>query len=175
MSNKIIVYATRYGASKEYALRIAKRKDFAIFPYKEIPKSAHYDEIILVAPIYAGKIFGLKNIIKETNNAEKKKITIITVGVYNPNRDDNNLQIRNLVYNMLEKSMLELKMIHHLYGKLEIEKLSFVHKLLIQTLYRKAKKSSLEQLSENEKDIIKAIEQKRELDYYQLDKILESL
>jgi hypothetical protein len=71
-----------------------------------------------------------------------------------------------------------LQSIYHLNGKLEVDKLSFMHKMLIKALYRKAKKSPFDQLSDNDRDIVAAYEQTNKLessDSTQLDKVLVNL
>ncbi|WP_185967539.1 flavodoxin domain-containing protein [Clostridium sp. HBUAS56010] len=158
---KIIVYASRYGTSKEYAAQIASKKNYPVVPLEEhINLVNPYDEIIFIAPVYMGKIMSLEKFIKMADKWESKKITVITVGVYNPNRKSNTSILQEKIKRVVEKTNLNLQNIYHLYGNLHLEDLSFLHKTLINTLYKTAKKKSLEQLNEDEKDIIKAYEKK---------------
>lgn len=177
--SKIIVYASRYGTSKEYAIKIAEQKGYPLCSYNELPDSIkQYDEIIFIAPVYAGKIFALDQLLKESNKLGEMKLTLVVVGVYNPNRENNTYNIKKLVSEMLQKSNFKLQSIYHLNGKLEVDKLSFMHKLLIKALYRKAKKSPIDQLSDNDRDIVAAYEQTGKLDSIdstQLDKVLVNL
>lgn len=177
--SKIIVYASRYGTSKEYAIKIAEQKGYPLCSYNELPDSIkQYDEIIFIAPVYAGKIFALDKLLKESNKFGELKLTVVVVGVYNPNREDNISKIKKVVSDTLNKSNSKLQSIYHLNGKLEVDKLSFMHKMLIKALYRKAKKSPADQLSDNDRDIVAACEQSNKLDSSdsaQLDKVLANL
>lgn len=177
--SKMIVYASRYGTSREYAVTIAEEKGYPLCSYNENPDNIkQYDEIIFVAPVYAGKIYALDKFLKENNKLGEIKLTLVVVGVYNPNRENNTSNINKLVSEMLKKSKFKLQSIYHLHGKLEVDKLSFMHKMLIKALYRKAKKSPVDQLSDNDKDIVEAYEQAGKLDSIdstQLDKVLVKL
>lgn len=177
--SKMIVYASRYGTSREYAVKIAEEKGYPLCSYNEIQDNIkQYDEIIFIAPVYAGKIYALDKFLKENNKLGEVKLTLVIVGVYNPNRENNTSNINKLVSEMLKKSKFKLQAIHHLHGKLKVDKLSFMHKMLIKALYRKAKKSPADQLSDNDRDIVAAYEQTNKLDSSdsaQLDKVLVNL
>lgn len=180
--SKMIVYASRYGTSREYAVRISEEKGYPLCSYNEIPDIINqYDEIIFVAPVYAGKIYVLDKLLKENSKLGEMKLTLVVVGVYNPNRESNTSRIKTLVSDMLKKSNIKLQAIYHLHGKLEVDQLSFMHKMLIKALYHKAKKSPVDQLNDNDKDIVEAYEQNNKQDFIisayavQLDKVLINL
>jgi menaquinone-dependent protoporphyrinogen IX oxidase len=180
--SKIIVYASRYGTSKEYAVKIAEEKGYPLCSYNEIPDSIKkYDEIIFIAPVYAGKIYALDKFIKNNNKLGELKLTFVVVGVYNPNRENNTSKLSKLVRDTLKGSNFKIQSIYHLYGKLEVDKLSFMHKMLIKALYRKAKKEPINQLSDNDRDIVEAYEQETKPDsinsdhFNQFKKVLVNL
>ncbi|MBC1502060.1 DNA-directed RNA polymerase I [Listeria weihenstephanensis] len=173
---KYITYATRYGTCEKYAARIAKEKNYPIYPINEIANHiADHDEIIFVTPIYTGKIFSFDKLIKELHQKNSVKLIMIIVGMYNPNRESNNTKIENIANEMLEKSTLQLQSIYHLFGELNSEKLSIIHRTLIKMLYNKAKKQAEINLSENEKDIINAYENNNQMDNNEFIEMMRSL
>lgn len=180
--SKIIVYASRYGTSKEYAVKIAEEKGYPLCSYNEIPDSINkYGEIIFIAPVYAGKIYALDKFMKNNNKLGELKLILVVVGVYNPNRENNTSKISKLVSDRLKSSNFKIQSIYHLHGKLEVDKLSFMHKMLIKALYRKAKKEPIHQISDNDRDIVEAYEQETKLDsmdsaqFTQFKKVLVNL
>lgn len=76
---------------------------------------------------------------------------------------------------LAEKSNLKLKNIFCLTGKLQLNKLTFRHKLLINALYKSSKKKDISQLTENEKDIILSYEDTQRINLSKLDIILSEL
>ncbi|GGC79518.1 flavodoxin domain-containing protein [Enterococcus wangshanyuanii] len=175
MGNKIIVYTTRHGASESVALRISRETNYTIVSEKEFNGSSDDAEVLFVAPIYMGAVFGLDSLVKKLNKSNKVKLTIVTIGLYDPNRESNVENIRNHVESSLADSTIVLLNLFSIRGKLDMKKLSFTQKMLIKALYNKAKKADVKNRTENEQDIIKAVEENDALYFPQLDEIIQSI
>lgn len=82
MKKGIIVYQSKYGATKKYALWL---KDMTGFDCMETPKAdileaAQYETIILCGGIYASGIAGLSFLKKNIGKLQNKKLVVLCVG-----------------------------------------------------------------------------------------------
>ncbi|WP_057735497.1 flavodoxin domain-containing protein [Liquorilactobacillus uvarum] len=174
--NKIVIYSSRYGTSAKYAHKIAEQKNYFLCSLDKIVNyTDKCDEIIFIAPIYIGKIFGFNKLIRELRQSNQVKITLIIVGIYDPQRAENNLKIEKMIIKMVEGSSFKLQSIYRLRGQLNIKKLSITHRILINALYTAAKKKGNEDLSENEKDIISAYENQKQVNDDNFNKMLKNI
>ncbi|MHC5229139.1 flavodoxin domain-containing protein [Enterococcus sp. LJL99] len=169
---KIVIYASRYGTTKSFATKIGEEKNIPVFSYKEpdLPLTA-VNEIIFVGAIYTSKILGLEAFLKN-KQLTVQKITILTVGLYDPKRENNQQRIEHFVKEKLKNSQLKLQGIYSLSGYLNVSQLSFPHRLLIKALYKQAQKKPVNQRTAEEIDIIHAYENTNLIDEKELEMIL---
>ncbi|MBC1954991.1 flavodoxin domain-containing protein [Listeria welshimeri] len=173
--NKIIIYSSQYGTSKQYATEISNKKTIPMYSVESIPESMlKADEIIYVGSIYMGKVLGFDKFSKQYN-ALSSKLIVVSTGMYNPKRKTNMDNIELAVKANLQKTNFLLKDIFYLKGKLDTQHLRFKHKILINTLYKSAKRKKECDLNENERDIVLAYEDDSQIDFNELNGILNSL
>ncbi|GAJ27091.1 hypothetical protein JCM15457_2053 [Liquorilactobacillus sucicola DSM 21376 = JCM 15457] len=171
--NKIIVYASRYGTSKHYAFKIAEQKKYPICSLDEfVDHKKQYNELIFIAPVYMGKVWGLDKLIRRLDHDDQVELTLLTVGIYNPKRGANHSKIQKKINKISKKEPFKLQSLYHLRGQLKLNKLSITHKLLIKALYKNAKKQKPQALSKDERDIIKAYEHSKQADDTEFSEIL---
>mgnify|MGYP002715452312 CR=1 FL=1 len=82
MSKGIIIYQSKYGATKKYAEWLVEMTNFDCVetPKAKIDTIKNYDTIILCGGIYASGIAGLSFLKKNYNTIKDKKIAIFCVG-----------------------------------------------------------------------------------------------
>lgn len=82
MGNKLVIYKSKYGATKKYATMLAKRYDFDIVDVKDFRSTIlpHYDVIVLAGAIYASGISGIKVLQKNYAEMKDKVVAIFCVG-----------------------------------------------------------------------------------------------
>lgn len=82
MSSVVVMYQSKYGATKKYARWISEELDCEIIETKKasIDKIMKYDIIILGGGIYAQGIAGLSFIKKNQEKLKNKKIVVFAVG-----------------------------------------------------------------------------------------------
>lgn len=80
--NGIIVYQSKYGATKKYASWISDKTGFECIEIKKTTISyvKKFDTIILGGGIYASGISGLSFLKKNIKELQKKKIIVFCVG-----------------------------------------------------------------------------------------------
>ena len=93
---KIIIYASQYGSTKEYADELSKRTGIEAVEYTEITDINQYDTIVYLAPLYAGSVMGLKKTLNKIRDVQEKKLIVGTVGLADPNDKRNREEIMNL-------------------------------------------------------------------------------
>lgn len=82
MSKGIVLYQSKYGATKKYVDWIVETTGFDCIETKkaDIRRVAEYETVILAGGIYASGISGLSFLKKNISLIEKKKIAVLCVG-----------------------------------------------------------------------------------------------
>ena len=82
MSKGIILYQSKYGATKKYAEWLKQEKNYAIAETKkaEISYLQSFDTIVLGGGVYASGIAGLQFLKKNISSLSGRKIAVFAVG-----------------------------------------------------------------------------------------------
>lgn len=175
MMNKMIIYSSQYGTSKQYATELSQKKAIPMYSVESIPESiVEADEIIYVGSIYMGKALGFDKFSKKYKTLSSELI-VISAGMYDPTRKDNTDNIELTVKENLQKTNFLLKDIFCLKGKLDTQQLRLKHKILVNALYKSAKRKKESDLNDNERDIVRAYEDDSQIDLNKLDGVLDRL
>ncbi len=175
MSNeneKIILYGSCYGATKKYAEELSKRIGIEFVPFKKAKNLNNYKTIIYLGGLYAGGVLGLAKTFKKINDIADKNFIVVTVGMADPMNDKNATNIKNHIKRQIGKSIFEKAKIFHLRGRIDYSKLNFAHKVMMNLLYKKAKKLPQEKQTTEIKTMIETYNQKVDfIDFSALEKI----
>ena len=101
----IIIYGSHYGTTKKYADELSKRTNIQSISFKEIKEINDYDNIIYLGGIYAGGILGMSKTLRNLNNISSKNIILITVGLADPNDEENINNIRDNIKKQLKSEV----------------------------------------------------------------------
>lgn len=148
----IVIYKSKYGATKTYANWIAEELSCDAVDAKtvKVEDLKDYDTIIYGGGLYAEVIAGVTLITKNFDKLKGKKIIVYTTGLTPPDcREyyDKMVMEKNFKPNMTQ----EIK-VYNFMGKMIMEELSLVHRGAIKAL--KKLMSSKENLTEMEKLLI---------------------
>lgn len=135
---KIIIYGSQYGTAKQYAEELSKKTNIKLESYENIKCIDEYEIIIYIGALYAGGVLGMTKTLKKISNYENKKIIIATVGLSDPMDIENTNNIKNSMKRQLSNEIYEKAYIYHLRGGIDYSKLNFVHKTMMNLLYKKA-------------------------------------
>lgn len=158
--NRIIIYGSKYGTALEYAEEISKRSGVPAIPYKEMKDINQYREIIYIGGLYAGGVCGMAKTLRKWSVIAESKLCIVTVGLSNPQNEQNMTNIRNAIKMQLPEKLYSMAEIFHLRGGINYSKLSVSYKVMMGMLYNKAKNTPTEQQDEETKAIIETYNQK---------------
>ncbi len=172
----IIIYGSHYGTTKKYADELSKRTNIQSISFKEIKEINDYDNIIYLGGIYAGGILGMSKTLRNLNNISSKNIILITVGLADPNDEENINNIRDNIKKQLKSEVFKKAKIFHLRGGIDYSKLNLAHKTMMNLLYNMVKKLPEEKKSAEDRAMIETYNKKVEfVDFSSLDNIINEI
>ena len=175
--NKIIIYGSCYGTTKQYAEELSKRTNIKAVSFKEVTSQINeYDNIIYLGGLYAGGVLGLLKTLKKIKNISDKKIILVTVGLADPTIEENKTNIRKQLKSQISKEIFENITIFHLRGGIDYSKLNFGHKTMLKLLYNSVKKLPEDAQTPEDKAMIETYNKKVNfVDFSSLDKIINEI
>lgn len=154
MKKTIVLYKSEYGYTKTYAEMIAEELNCEIREAANlsVDRMKDYDTIIYGGGLYVSGINGISQIKKNFQDIQEKHLVVWATGL-NPGRPSEMEQVwkHNFSGDMLKKIRT-----FYLRGGFDYQKLSGVHKLMMNGLKWKIKSSK--NPSEDEKGLLKAYE-----------------
>ncbi len=136
---KLIIYGSKYGTTKKYALHLSNITNIPLKEYKDVKNIDSYETIVYFGALYAGGVLGMKKTFAKLINLENKKIIIATVGLGDPKILENTNNIKAGMKKQISNELYEKAHIYHLRGGIDYSKLSLTHKTMMKLLYKKAK------------------------------------
>ncbi|MBE5039534.1 flavodoxin domain-containing protein [Ructibacterium gallinarum] len=132
--NAVVVYQSKYGATKKYAQWIAESLSCDIKENKNLKAEVllPYDTIIYGGGLYAESIAGVGLITKHLSLLEGKKLIVYTTGL-TPVTCREYYDKLVAEKNFKGDSLSKIK-VYHFPGRMFMNELSFVHKTAIKTL-----------------------------------------
>lgn len=130
----IVIYKSKYGASKTYADWIGGELESPVYDAKSVTldKLSQYDTIIFGGGLYAEMIAGISLITKNLDALKNKKIIIFTTGLTPPEIRD---YYDDLVVNRnFKNGVPDNVKIFNFPGKMILSELSVPHKAAISAL-----------------------------------------
>ena len=175
--NKIIIYGSCYGTTKQYAEELSKRTNIKAVSFKEVTSQINeYDNIIYLGGLYAGGVLGLLKTLKKIKNISDKKIILVTVGLADPTIEENKTNIRKQLKSQISKEIFENITIFHVRGGIDYSKLNFVHKTMLKLLYNSVKRLPEDAQTAEDRAMIETYNKKVNfVDFSSLDKIINEI
>lgn len=167
----IIIYGSKYGNTKKYAVELSKILKSEVISYKKVKSLFTYDQIIYLGGLYSGGVLGLSKTLKLIPKSSTQPIIIATVGLSDPSDEKNALHIKASLEKQIPKDIYDKSKIFHLRGGIDYSKLSFIHKTMMKLLYNKLKKLPPENQDSETKAMIETYNKK--VDFVNLDSLNE--
>jgi menaquinone-dependent protoporphyrinogen IX oxidase len=154
MADTAVIYASRYGATKQYAQWLKEALHADLYVSSEFKKDdfKKYQTIIFGGGLYASGINGIALIKKNMHLLEGKNIIIFTVGLENPKNVESFVPIieRNFTDEMREKIS-----VFHLHGSMDYNKLSFMHRSMMGMVKKMVEKKSADQRTQEDNEMLR--------------------
>ena len=137
MNNIIVIYDSKYGSTRRYALWIAEALACeAAFRKAFNPENLiNYDTIIYGGGLYAGGVSGISLLTENFDRIKDKNIILFTCGLADPTDPDNVSHIREGLAKVLTPEMLNTVHLFHLRGAIDYSRLGLVHKAMMAMLH----------------------------------------
>lgn len=157
MSKGLILYQSKYGATKQYADMLHRRLGYDVIEtkhYRQADMDA-YDTLLFAAGIYAGGIAGISLLRKHYDEWKKKRIVVLCVGA-SPYDEEAFEQIKQQNLRELAQS------IPMFYGRgaWDIAKMSIKDLALCRLLEKMVKKKNPQDLAPWMKELLGTMDQK---------------
>ena len=176
MENTIVVYSSRYGATRRYAEELAKRLQVKAVDYRKANLSYQYDSIIYLGAMYAGGVKGLKDTMKKLSDVSQTNIMVITVGITDPTNLENQESIRKAIKEQMSPKVFAKMQIFHLRGAIDYKRFKLLDKLLMRTVYKKVSKMPEEERTPQIRALMETYGQTVDfVDFSRLDKIIAQI
>ena len=131
--NKIIIYASIYGSGKRYAMELSRMSGIPAYDYRDLKGMVDCDLLIWFGSLYAGGISGLSKTLKKINF---KRIIIVTVGIADPDIEENSENIKAALKKQLPAFVFEKAIIYSLRGAINYAELKPHHKIMMRLMYK---------------------------------------
>lgn len=157
MSKGIILYQSKYGATKKYADWLVEETGFECVTTKnaKIETVRNYDVIILGGGVYASGIAGLQFLKKNTNQLTDKKIAVFAVGA-SPYDEGAIQQVRAMHF----KDEISNVPLFYCRGAWDEEKMKFGDRILCRMLQKTVAKQNPDEYEPWQKALMCAVGQK---------------
>jgi len=156
MSKEVVIYKSKYGATKKYAQWISDELKSDIFEVKMVSTNSlkEYDTIIFGGGLYAGGVNGLSFITKNYELIKNKNIIVFTCGLADPFVDENVKSICKGLDKVFSSEMKSKIKVFHLRGGMDYGELGLSHKLMMSMVHKMVAKKDKESLSDEDKNML---------------------
>ncbi|MCO7174969.1 flavodoxin domain-containing protein [Sporolactobacillus kofuensis] len=139
MSNVVVVYQTRHGATLKYAKWISEALHSDLYHLSDVHANIleKYTTIIYGGALYASGIMGSKKISNYFSGVHDKNLIVFTVGLSNPKTTDYQEIINKNFNDQLQQAIS----FFHFRGAIDYKKLNIIHRIMMFALKSKIKKS----------------------------------
>jgi menaquinone-dependent protoporphyrinogen IX oxidase len=156
MKKIVVVYQSKYGATRKYAKWIAKELSCDLFNGKDIKASnlEPYDTIILGGGLYAGGVNGIKLLTKNFSSFSHKNLVLFTCGLADPSNTVNTENIKKGLNKVLTEEMQEKIKVFHLRGAMDYSKLSPLHRTMMALVCKMTTKKDRDSLTDEDEEML---------------------
>jgi menaquinone-dependent protoporphyrinogen IX oxidase len=153
MGNTAVVYKSLYGSTKTYAENIAKEMGANLLEASKVnlEQLKPYDTVIFGGGLYGGTVMGLEVITKNLEALKHKNLIVFTVGLSPTDGKD---MYEPKLEKMISADKVKSIKFYHLQGKMDLNELSFKHKIMIKMFKKMLSKRKIEDLPEIGKTLL---------------------
>ena len=110
----IIVYGSQYGSTRRYAEKLSEQTGIPATRYQDAPALSNRKTIVYLGGLYAGGVLGLAKTLRGFSLRAGQKLLLVTVGLADPNDQENRDNIRATLQKQLPAGLLDRAKVYHL-------------------------------------------------------------
>lgn len=156
MSHSIVLYKSTYGFTKKYAEWIADDLKCDCLEIGSFDFNKDYKNIIFGGGLYAGKINGIKALIKNYDKIKDKTVVVFTVGVADVSDSDNVKKIVSYAKKQIPKEMFSNIKLFHFRGGMDYRRMSFIHQCMMWFMKTVLSKKPENERSDSDRAVIES-------------------
>ena len=150
----IILYGSRYGATRRYALALSEHTGIPACSYRDKPNLSDKKIIVYLGGLYAGGVLGLAKTLRHFSLQPGQTLLIATVGLADPGDPATRANLCASLQRQLPPGLLEQAQVFHLRGGIDYQKLSPAHRAVMGLLYRALRSKPAETLPAEDRALI---------------------
>jgi len=145
MTKTLVLYSSKYGATKKYAEWIAAELNGDVCTISEFKQNtlANYGAVVLGSSLYAGNIKGLDIIINNYDTLRGKKLILFTCGLADYTKPENINNVKMRIEAKIPENIRGNVKMFFLRGGIDYKGLSLMHRFMMavmnKVVQRKAK------------------------------------
>lgn len=149
----LIVYASKKGTSKQYALLLSEITGVHVVDVESIQYANPYERVVFIAPMYGGKIHGIKQFKDSVPLNESCRLMVGVVGIHNPDDPEVTLQAKRAVLDAVPESVRDVD-VKLLRGNYNHSKLTPLERLMMFAMKKKVERTKPENVSLYERELV---------------------
>lgn len=156
MKKTVVIYCSKYGATKQYARWIAAALSCDLLEQHTVRPDDldRYDTIIYGGGLYAGGVSGIKLLTKNADRLQQKNLLLFTCGIADPKDEDNVKHIRQALNKILPLQLQNRIQLFHLRGSIDYKRLGLVHRMMMAMLRKMIAKKDPNTLREEDRQLL---------------------
>lgn len=156
MKKTVVIFESKYGATRKYAEWIAEELGCPFFERKHFRAEnfSHYDTIIYGGGLYAGGVSGIKLLTENRKLLEDKRVILFTCGLAAPHNEENVSHIREALSKAIVPELLNRFELYHFHGAIDYKKLSLFHRIMMAMVHKMAAKKDPATMTEEDRGFL---------------------
>lgn len=156
MNKIVVVFQSKYGATRKYAEWIAKELSCDLLDGRTIKAGdlTPYDTIIFGGGIYAGSVNGIKRLTKNFSSLTGRNLVLFTCGLADPSNASSREQIEKSLEKLLSPDMRKKVRRFYFRGAMDYSKLSLMHRGMMTMVCKVLAKKAPNSLADEEKEML---------------------
>ncbi len=136
----LVIFGSHYGTAKRYAEELARKLGAEAVDYRKVGNIPKDKAVVYIGSLYAGGVVGLSKTIKKQNAGHVGMLVIATVGLADPENENNIQHIRESLKKQLPIPVYQEAKIFHLRGGIDYKRMNIKHKIMMKALYSQCKR-----------------------------------
>lgn len=148
----IVIYSSQSGSTKQYAQWISQELNAELRSVKKVKPEelSGYDAIIYGGWIMAGGVNGVSFLCKNFDAISNKKLVVFTSALTAPSDAGYYRELEDRGFTAIQRSHIQF---FHFHGKMDLKKLAFPSRVVMNMLISSAKKKPADQRTKSDSDM----------------------
>ena len=156
MADTAVIFKSKYGATRKYAMHIAQSLEADMFDLERVKKFdfGKYNTVIFGGGLYAGSVSGIKFIASNADKLTGKNLVLFTTGLGDPTVAKSTQVISKSLSKALPEEIMASAHLYSFRGAIDYAKLSFMNRMMMSMMHKMIAKKSEDKMTQDDRDIL---------------------